>query len=129
MVTTILTGTVGTGLMATIGQGAASSATLATAQADALALTYTAFAAALAVLVADGASPTQAHVTTANSAWTTLKTAIDLVVADVAAISAGPAISADVVLAVNGATVLTKNKLDEIMRAMRWSIEGSSLLT
>lgn len=129
MVTTILTGTVGTGPMATIGQGAASSATLATAQADALALTYTAFAAALAVLVADGASPTQAHVTTANSAWTTLKTAIDLVVADVAAISAGPAISADVVLAVNGATVLTKNKLDEIMRAMRWSIEGSSLLT
>lgn len=129
MVTTILTGTVGAGLMATIGQGAASSATLATAQADALALTYTAFAAALAVLVADGASPTQAHVTTANSAWTTLKTAIDLVVADVAAISAGPAISADVVLAVNGATVLTKNKLDEIIRAMRWSIEGSSLLT
>lgn len=129
MVTTILTGTVGTGLMATIGQGAPSSATLATAQADALALTYTAFAAALAVLVADGASPTQAHVTTANSAWTTLKTAIDLVVADVAAISAGPAISSDVVLAVNGATVLTKNKLDEILRAMRWSIEGSSLLT
>jgi hypothetical protein len=31
----------------------------------------TAFEAALAVLVADGASPTQAHVTTANTAYTT----------------------------------------------------------
>lgn len=31
-----------------------------------------AFAAALATLVADGASPTQAHVTAANSAYTTL---------------------------------------------------------
>lgn len=33
-------------------------------------------AAALAVLVADGASPTQAHVTTLNSAYTTLAAAI-----------------------------------------------------
>src|SRR4051794_1783141 len=33
----------------------------------------TAFETALAVLVADGASPTQGHVTTANSAYTTLK--------------------------------------------------------
>jgi hypothetical protein len=31
------------------------------------------FEAALAVLVADGASPTQAHVTTANAAYTNLK--------------------------------------------------------
>ena len=31
------------------------------------------FEAALAVLVADGASPTQAHVTTANNAYTSLK--------------------------------------------------------
>lgn len=129
MVTTILTGTVGTGLMATIGQGAPSSASLTLAKADAAAIDYTAFAAALAVLVADGASPTQAHVTTANSAWTTLKALIDTTVTDVAAVSAGPTISADVVLAVNGATVLTKNKLDEILRAMRWSLEGSSLLT
>lgn len=35
----------------------------------------TAFEAALATLVADGATPTQAHVTAVNSAWTTLKTA------------------------------------------------------
>jgi hypothetical protein len=33
----------------------------------------TAFEAALATLVADGASPTQAHVTAANSAYTTFK--------------------------------------------------------
>jgi hypothetical protein len=31
------------------------------------------FEAALAVLVADGASPTQAHVTTANNAYTNVK--------------------------------------------------------
>lgn len=35
----------------------------------------TAFEAALATLVADGASPTQAHVTAVNNAYTTLKTA------------------------------------------------------
>lgn len=35
----------------------------------------TAFEAALATLVADGASPTQAHVTAANNAYTTFKTA------------------------------------------------------
>jgi hypothetical protein len=40
------------------------------------------FEAALAVLVADGASPTQAHVTTANNAYTNVKAiwAKDLVV-------------------------------------------------
>lgn len=36
----------------------------------------TSFETALATLVADGASPTQAHVTSANSAYTTLKTDI-----------------------------------------------------
>lgn len=36
----------------------------------------TAFEAALAVLVADGASPTQAHVTTANSTYTTFAAAM-----------------------------------------------------
>lgn len=124
-----LVGTVGTGLTASVGSGAASSASLATAKADAAAIDYTAFAAALAVLVADGASPTQAHVNTANSAWTTLKALIDTTVTDVAAISAGPALTGDVALYVNAATVLTKNKLDEILRAMRFIIEGSSLLT
>ena len=39
---------------------------------------YTAFAAAVAQLVTDGASPTQAHVTTANTAWGILLTAINL---------------------------------------------------
>lgn len=52
-------------LFATAGQDVASSA----AQQELVAT----FEAALAVLVADGASPTQAHVTTANNAYTNVK--------------------------------------------------------
>lgn len=37
----------------------------------------TAVNSAVATLVADGASPTQAHVTTLNTAWSALKTALD----------------------------------------------------
>jgi hypothetical protein len=129
MARTNLVGTVGTGLRASIGQGAASSPSVATAQAAGTALTYATFATDLATLVADGATPTQAHVTAVNNDWTTLKAAIDLLVADVAAISAGPAITGDVVVSVNGSTVLTINKYDEIMESIRRLIAGSSLLT
>lgn len=67
--------------------------------------------AALAVLVADAASPTQAHVTTLNTAYAAL-------------------IAGDVVLLINSSSnVATKNKLDEILRAMRQLVEGSNLLT
>jgi len=52
-------------LFATAGQDTASSA----AQQELVAT----FEAALAVLVADGASPTQAHVTTANAAYANVK--------------------------------------------------------
>lgn len=53
----------------------------AAAKAAATALTYAAFATALGVLVTDGATPTQAHVNTANTAWTALKAQIDTLVA------------------------------------------------
>lgn len=46
-----------------------------------------AFTAALATLVADGASPTQAHVTACNNAWTTYKADIDAQTINVAAIN------------------------------------------
>ena len=44
-------------------------------------------AAAIATLVADGATPTQAHVTALNSAWGTLKTALDTLSTDVGTLS------------------------------------------
>lgn len=49
--------------------------------ASAIVVSYTTFAADLATLVADGASPTQAHVNAVNSDWTSLKAVIDGVVA------------------------------------------------
>lgn len=70
----------------------------------------TAFEAALAVLVADGASPTQAHVTTANSTYTTL-----------AATLAAPPSASDVVVSVNATNVPTRTCLarafDQILQA------------
>lgn len=71
----------------------------------------TAFEAALAVLVADGASPTQAHVTTANSAYTTF--AADL--------PATRAAATDVVLSVDLATVTSVSSL---RRAVERLIQG-----
>ncbi len=43
---------------------------------------------AMATLVADGASPTQAHVTTANSAWSTYKTGLTTAQAAVTGVDA-----------------------------------------
>jgi len=72
---------------------------------------FAAVSAALAVLVADAASPTQAHVTTLNTAMTTFLTN-------------------DIVLMINSsANVASKNKLDEVLRSMRRLVEGSNLLT
>lgn len=94
MATMILGSTVGTTLTAPVGQTNIADVT-----------------AALAVLVADAASPTQAHVTTLNTAMTTF-------------------LANDVVLMINSsANVASKNKLDEILRAMRRLVEGSNLLT
>lgn len=59
-----------------------------------------AVAAAVATLVADAASPTQAHVTTLNSAWGTLA-------ADIAPVPA----AADVVISYNATTVVSRDTL------------------
>jgi uncharacterized protein involved in propanediol utilization len=80
----------------------------------------TAFEAALAVLVADAASPTQAHVTTANDAYTTFK-------ADFAA-GGGPA-TADVVLSFNATAVVTRTMLRRAIERLLQAIEGSDALT
>lgn len=69
----------------------------------------TAFEATLATLVADAGSPTQAHVTSANSAYTTMQTALAAVVADIAAVPA----AADVVLSINTTNVAARGLLDK----------------
>jgi hypothetical protein len=66
----------------------------------------TAFETALAQLVTDGASPTQAHVTSANNAYTTYKAAVTAYVAAVQG-----SVSADVTLLVNTANVTKKNQV------------------
>jgi hypothetical protein len=73
---------------------------------------YSSVASAIATLVADGASPTQAHVTTLNTAWTTLKAALDTHAA------------ADVSLLYNTATVNTTNKGSSALRAIEQQFIG-----
>lgn len=82
--------------------------------------TYAALSAAIAVLVADGASPTQAHVTTANDALTAFA-------ADLAA--GTPSANRDVIISYDAATVVTKTALREAVRSALQVIEGSSALT
>lgn len=76
----------------------------------------TTFEAALTTLVADGATPTQAHVTAVNDAYTTLKTAQTAYVAAVNGLSGS--VSADVTLLFNAANVVTKNALRAAIKAI-----------
>lgn len=94
---------------------------------------FTAVDDAIGVLVADGASPTQAHVNTLNSAWTTyktdqaaLKTAVDLVKTDTAAALA--TLGADVAVIFNS-TILSRNALKAALQAALRAVEGSGTLT
>lgn len=68
---------------------------------------YTAFAAALAVLVADGATPTQTHVGTANSAYGTLATAISTLHTLLGTISTNFNIAVAAIVALNFGMALT----------------------
>jgi hypothetical protein len=77
--------------------------------------------AAIGVLVADGALPTQAHVTTAAAAWATLEGQIDTALA-AAAVGSG---SGDVLVTVNLANVATMNKLRKVLEAIVRAAEGS----
>lgn len=72
----------------------------------------------VATLVADGASPTQAHVNTLNTDWTALK----------AGTGAIPA-QTDVVLSFDAAVVGTKAKLRAAIEALLRIVEGSDNLT
>lgn len=76
-------------------------------------------AAAVAVLVADGASPTQAHVTTLNVAWGLLATAI--------AAAATGAAAANVVLDIDNTVVTTRNGVKAAVAELLRTVEGSGL--
>jgi hypothetical protein len=78
----------------------------------------TAFEAALAVLVADGASPTQAHVTTANNDYTTFKA--DLV---------APPATADVIISFDASKVVNKSTLYRAIDRLIQVIQGSNSLS
>lgn len=73
----------------------------------------TAFETALATLVSDGASPTQAHVTAANNAYTTYKTAVSAYQTAVQG-----SVAADVTLLVNTGNVTKKNQVLVAVREM-----------
>lgn len=76
-------------------------------------------AAAVAVLVADGASPTQGHVNTLNTAWGLLAAAI--------ANAATGAAAANVVLDIDASVVTTRNGVRAALRDIMRTVEGSGL--
>lgn len=84
-----------------------------------VATTQAALVAAMAVLVADAASPTQAHVTTANSALT----------AYLADVAQGRPANTDVVISVDVANVVTNSALRKAIRKIEQIFEGNSALT
>lgn len=98
----------------------------------------TAVEAAVAALEGDGASPTQAHVTALRGVWNTLKT--DAATAKTAtaatkttsdalsAAAATTAVSSDVTLLFNPATVVTRNALKTAVDALLRLVLGSDAL-
>lgn len=84
-----------------------------------VATTRAALVAAMAVLVVDGASPTQAHVVTADAALT----------AYLADVPAGRPTNVDVVVSVDAVTVVTRSTLRAALRRIEQIFEGSSALT
>jgi hypothetical protein len=88
---------------------AADKATLNTADTLALTTDKTTVDGNIATLVADGATPTQAHVNTLNTNWTTMKTDMialhNAIVAYEADIAAGTTVGGDVILSFDAAKV------------------------
>lgn len=76
----------------------------------------TAVAADVATLVADGATPTQAHVNTLNTDWTALS-------ADIAAGNLSAA-SVDAVLSFDAAVITTKTKLRRAVQALLAAVDA-----
>jgi hypothetical protein len=79
---------------------------------------YTTVAANIATLVADGASPTQAHVTTLNTNWGTYKTAADAYTAKVGSVSA------DVTFFYNPANITNMNQARAALREIERQLMG-----
>ena len=92
-------------------------------------------AAAVAQLVTDNTTPTQGHVTTLNTAWGLLSTAMTTVNTDaLAAQTASDAVvgqvaSANVILDVDTAVVTSMTALKAALRNALLTLAGSSLLT
>jgi hypothetical protein len=81
---------------------------------------------AVTVLVNDGATPTQAHVTTLSGAWTVLSAAITALSASV---SPGAADGmSDAILSFDAATVETRTRLRQAVAACLLAVEGSDAL-
>lgn len=130
------TATIGT-VAPTLGRAADPSAAVtalaaAIAAAVALAASSTTVAANIATLVADGASPTQGHVTTLNTNWGTFLTAKNAADAAVAALSttaAAASVAADVSILFNTSNVVSRNKLNEAVSKLLPLIGGQGILT
>lgn len=81
---------------------------------------------AVAVLVADGATPTQAHVNTLNTAWGLLATAIAAAKTATAAAKTGVA-AKNVILDIDTAVVTTRNGVRAALRELTRAVDGSGL--
>lgn len=101
------------------GSGKANTAPAAAAV-DATVAATVAVAANVATLVADGASPTQAHVTTLAANW-----AILLAAATVAQTAAGHSVT----VTVDVTDISTVTKLNEIFRSVEFYARSSGLFT
>jgi hypothetical protein len=123
----------GTAFVGRAQEPVASIAALAAAIAAAIALApaTATVAANIATLVADGASPTQAHVTTLNTNWGIFLTAETTYRAAVAALSttaSSGSLTADVTLLFNVATVTDKNTLRTAVLAILAQATNKSAL-
>lgn len=78
----------------------------------------------VATLVADGASPTQAHVDALNTDWGALKTDWDALLAGLP----GVPTTADVVISFDASTVVTRSVLRRAVLRLLEAIEGHSAL-
>jgi hypothetical protein len=119
----------GNGRFNTTATGAATAIFLTTAADDAVGTASGALAtdvdAAVGVLVADGATPTEAHVTTLATAWSLLATAIADAKTATAAAKALAA-PADAILDVNPAVLTTQNGVRAVLRNIEKQLAGFS---
>lgn len=99
-----------------------------TAAALAAAPSSTTVAANIATLVADGASPTQAHVNTLNTNWGTFLTALTAYNAAVAAANASLG-TADVTIIVNKTNVTNTNQFLAIVRKVLDILPGLGIFS